>query len=439
MPLKLWMITIVWLNLSWWAQADIVSYLDKTKGQAKWEVLEEKTLSGGMVSMVLELTSQHWQGIDWKHRLRLLVPPNSKAREAILIIGGSRPKIDKTSNHEVPDKLEKRGIEVAEGVAAPVALLYDVPNQPLYGGLTEDRLVAETFRRYKDTGDQDWPILLPMVRSAVAAMDCLQVLLKEKNQLIVDHFMLTGASKRGWTTWLTATVDDRVFGIAPMVYDNLNLRAQMQHQLDSWGKYSPSISAYTNLNLPQLLLNEEGGVTALADLVDPWTRRSKLTMPKLLINGTNDPFWVVDAYSIYKEDLPGQVYLHFAPNAEHGLNKGREGVVSTTVSFFKSLQGRVQMPMQSFDWSESKDGLSMKFKTDVEPFDVSLYVAENIVRDFRKASWVMIPQDVREKSANVSIQPKPALWRACFLQAVYLVDGEELILSSEVKVLSPAL
>ena len=249
--------------------------------------------------------------------------------------------------------------------------------------------------------------------------------------------MLTGASKRGWTTWLAATVDERVFGIAPMVYDNLNLRAQMQHQLDSWGKYSPSISAYTNLNLPQLLLSEEGGVTALADLVDPWTRRSHLTMPKLLINGTNDPFWVVDAYSIYQNDLPGKVYLHFAPNAEHGLRKGREGVVSSTVSFFKSLQGRVQMPEQSFDWSDIKDGLSLTFKTNEEPFDVSLFVAENTIRDFRKSSWVMIPQELENGSLEIAIHSEQAIWKACFLQTVYLVDGEELILSSEVKVLGP--
>jgi PhoPQ-activated pathogenicity-related protein len=418
--------------------SDIEAYLKNSAGQASWELLEKRELQGGdLNSYVIELQSQIWQEIPWKHRLRLLVPKGTKASSAILIIGGSRPKPNHQSSHEDVDKLEKRGREVAAGVASPVALLYDVPNQPLFGDLTEDRLIAETFRRYRDTKDENWPMLLPMVRSAVAAMDALQSILKKEESLSIENFMLTGASKRGWTTWLTATVDPRVFGIAPMVYDNLNLRAQMQHQLDSWGKYSPSISAYTKLNLPQLLVSEEGGVTALADLVDPWTRVKALTMPKLLINGTNDPFWVLDAYEHYKDDLPGEVYLHYAPNAGHGLRAGREGVISTTVTFFKYLQKRVKWPLQEATWGKSGATPHIHFKTDTEPFDVSLFTARNKIRDFRKVDWESESLELEGFEALSKLEKLKGHWQAAFLQAVYLVDGEELILSSEVRVIPP--
>ena len=36
---------------------------------------------------------------------------------------------------------------------------------------------------------------------------------------------MTGASKRGWTTWTIGAVDKRVKAMAPLVLDCLNMRA----------------------------------------------------------------------------------------------------------------------------------------------------------------------------------------------------------------------
>jgi PhoPQ-activated pathogenicity-related protein len=57
---------------------------------------------------------------------------------------------------------------------AYVAVLFDVPNQPLFGGKREDWLISHTFLEFLRTGDPRWPALVPMVESTVVSMNLIQ-------------------------------------------------------------------------------------------------------------------------------------------------------------------------------------------------------------------------------------------------------------------------
>ncbi len=430
-------ISCLWtlVGFSCFIYSDVKSYVAKDDPTYKWKLVSTHEVSDKMIGYSLELISQTWQGIEWKHALRVVLPIECETSNVILIVGGSR--------HDNLERIEKdldRGREVAEGVMAPVALLYDVPNQPLFGGLKEDRLLAETFTRYKNTGDVNWPIIFPMVKSVVRAMDALQEFLKEKSDLTQSKFLITGASKRGWTSWLSPIVDSRIFGIAPMVYDNLDIPKQMDYQLESWGDYSKSIAAYTDKDLPQKLKRGDGPIAKLAKMIDPYTYIRELTIPKLLINGTNDPFWVLDAAKHYIKELPGETYLHYAPNAGHGLDKGREAIVSTVATFFKYLDKRIEMPKVVYDVAAASEFSKEKrivYSSSIEPWEISLNYAVSDTRDFRKAEWISLPLLEKRGRYSKTVSPIKGKYKAYYCQGVYYFDGEELVLSTEIDILKP--
>jgi PhoPQ-activated pathogenicity-related protein len=266
-----------------------------------------------------------------------------------------------------------------------MAVLSQVPNQPLYGGKKEDALIAFTFQKFLLERDPTWPLLLPMVKSAVRAMDVAQAFLAEKYGQKVERFFVTGASKRGWTTWLTGAVDPRVGAMAPMVIDVVNIPRQMRHQIDVWGAFSMSIGDYTELGLTDMVQSEVA--RPLISLVDPFSYRDRLTMPKLILLGTNDSYWPVDAAKHYFFDLPGDKHLHYVPNAGHGLDMS---IIETLTGYFRKISRGEKQPR--FDWHFECDGRKARLVVTAEtkPHTVDFFTATAEKRDFRKAKWTPV-------------------------------------------------
>ena len=275
--------------------ADIFEYVEKEDETFKWEKVWEGELPTGATAYEIKLTSQTWQDIVWEHRLKLIKPMELENPSlALMLITGSGGGKEELIY----------GSEMAVNMGSLVAILHDVPNQPLFGGLKEDGIISYTFQKFLETRDEDLPLLFPMTKSAVKAMDAIQQFSKEELSLDVSGFTVGGASKRGWTTWFSAAVDERVKAIFPMVYDNLWLSKQMKHQIEVWGEYSEQISEYSEKNLPQILETEEG--SGLGGLVDPFTYKDKISVPKFIIIGTNDRYWPLDALNLYYDELVGE-------------------------------------------------------------------------------------------------------------------------------------
>ncbi len=365
------------------ARAGLEEYVRKPDPAFAWsEVARGSTPAGKFTE--LALTSQVWKGITWKHSLCVYEPAQVAHGDACLLFitggrNGGRPGAD---DHQT-------GFTLARACGARVAVLRQVPNQPLLDGKTEDELIAETFVRYIQTKDEDWPLLFPMVKSAVRAMDAVAAWSKQQGQP-APRFVVSGASKRGWTTWLTGAMDDRVIGIAPMVIVMLNLGPQGPNQLKVWGRYSEQIDDYVERGLMEKAQTPDG--SRLWKMVDPYTYRDRLAKPKLLINGTNDRYWTLDALDLYWDGLKGPKHLVELPNAGHGLEQNRDWAVNGLGAFFRHAATGRAMPRLSWSFDTGKEGESLlKVQAEPAPRTARLWTARSSSRDFREARWEPIP------------------------------------------------
>jgi PhoPQ-activated pathogenicity-related protein len=368
------------------ARADLPEYVKRPESVYAWRLKEKISQPDGTI-YDMELVSQVWQGITWKHQLQVYQPKDTAPQATMLLwnTGGTANKRNMTL-----------GMELAKRTQAPCAFLYGIPNQPLFGDKKEDALIALTFVKYLTTKDENWPLLFPMVKSVVKAMDALEEFSGKEWKAPVKQFIISGASKRGWTTWLTATVDKRVKAIAPLVIDTLNMKAQMPHQLEAFGTYSEEIGDYTQNGLTAL--PDTPAANRLLKMVDPYSYREKLKLPKMIINGNNDDYWTVDALNLYWDGLEGPKWLLYVANAGHNLQQKDENskpdssrVLNGLSVFVRAQMTDQALPQLKWKHDDQNGRLRLTVDGSPAPSGARLWVARAPTQDFRKAQWTSQP------------------------------------------------
>jgi PhoPQ-activated pathogenicity-related protein len=388
----------------------------------------------------LTLVSQEWRGITWKHQLYVVRPStlNPAAKHALLVVAGNswKPEYNQPVAHSSLPKSAPVYAQLAEEIGTPVAVLLQVPFQPLFDQLTEDWLIAYTFEKYMRSGEQDWPLLLPMVKSCVRAMDAVQAYTKHKWGMNLETFTVTGASKRGWTTWLTGAVDKRATAIAPMVIDVLNMAPQMDHARAVWGGPSEKVEPYTRRGLLDKLGTPEG--RRLLSIVDPYSYRDSLRQPKLIINGTNDDYWVTDATNLYWNDLPGEKYLLYVPNNNHGLRDyGR--VIGSVLALHQHQAGVRPLPRFTWQFDESAGATTLSVHAEPKADLVRVWSTSSSAADLRRATWHSQSLPAKGGAAQFRTSSRAKEYQAFFIEAEFR-NGRPmpLYLSTNLRVLAPS-
>jgi len=357
-------------------------YVAKPDPAYRYNLVRTHKLKGA-TAFVINMTSQRFltrkevNRPEWKHWLTIIRPEKVKHTTGLLVIGGS-------SNDRPAPKPGGPWLEMARATGSVIAELRMVPNQPLiFAGekrqRSEDAIIAYTWDKYLKTGDEKWPLRLPMTKAAVRAMDTVTSFMKTKpaGEVAVNRFVITGASKRGWTTWSTAAVDKRVVAIIPIVIDMLNIEPSFNHHKTAYGQYAEAVHDYVEMRIMDWMGKPE--FTRLKRIEDPYEYRDRFTMPKFLLNSTGDQFFLPDSWQFYWDELKGPKHLRYVPNTGHGLRDS--DALDSLAAFYHSILNKTPLPR--YEWKVDKVG-TLTVRTKDKPGEVRLWQATNPdARDFR--------------------------------------------------------
>ncbi|CAH1783500.1 unnamed protein product, partial [Owenia fusiformis] len=363
----------------------------------------------GLISNVhvLNLTSQRWKNESvtnqsiWTHPLSIFLPHDLQFPDACLLFIHVGDIGDPIPDEDNDDFYTLVGL-FAELTGAPVAYLRNVPNQPMgfvddsrQWNRREDSIIAYTWKKFiidNNATDPEIIIFFPMVKAAVRAMDAVQeYAFRVDPRTAITKFIPAGGSKRGWTAWLTAAVDDRVVGVAPFVFTLLNLRDVLRNQHRSLNGWTWAFRDYFWEGLTAELDNPNTQI--LADLIDPMSFNDRFeTVPKYIVSAAKDEFFMLDGTRFFFDQLKGPKLFWMAENAPHWLEGKYVELAENTAAFFTTVINNNPLPNNNWTFAvnEATRIGTITFSTDTAPRAVNVWVAEPIIgsevgnrRDFR--------------------------------------------------------
>ena len=394
----------------------------------------------GVEKRSFDLNSQQWspQGLvhpeQWKHDVDIYIPDNALHGQALLIANNGTPYDHGQKNSAGPTGFtEKMALEVARETRTIVISVSNVPNQYLTysdDGIarTEDASVAHSWKLFLDAPYQRpfMSVRLPMVVSMVKAMDLAQ---KELQPWRIDSFIASGASKRGWATWLAAIADHRIKAIVPFAIDVLGMDEVLEHTYQSYGKHWPlAFFDYHHEGITKRFKTEN--FARLMQIEDPLKYlqtgyADRLAIPKYIVNASSDDFFLPDNSTFFFDRLPGPKALRVTPNASHyGINRFVE---NSLIPVIKRWQADKPLPVISMhsNLNLSPDAIGLQFSE--APVRVIQWTAINpVARDFRYPCGIRYePEDVRLTdpfNAQMLVLAPEKGWKATFVETTF-ADG----------------
>lgn len=412
----------------------ITQYIGACDPDFSWRLRTVAAVPGfPLTSHLIKVTTGHWRSDEevdqtlWQHNLIIYEPDRVDTRSALLfLLGGNTDTSPLASPGFAAD--------FARASNSVVAVLQSTPNQPLrftgdVGARSDHAIVAYSLDRYLDSfnvgmPDLDAPVLLPMARAAARGMDTVQAYLAQKPRpIVIDGFVLGGASKRAWAAWLCAAADRRVTALIPVAFDALSLDRNFAHHFEVYGFFTKALQEYVTADIPGRLATPAGD--SLRRIVDPFEHRRTLTsVPKFILNSASDQFFPPDSSRFYFRQLPGENFIYYAPNIDHSLgNLTNAGdALNGAVAFFNAIVRDIPRP--TFTWVLETPGRIVVTPNSPLTRAVLWQATNNGARDFRfesvGAAWLKTELTPEDDGTVIADVPLPATgWTAFFVQLYF--------------------
>lgn len=350
-----------------------------------WTELEDHEFSGKGIlhfnkkytAYTLNVTSQNWltpgdfssnssSSNLWYHILVVIVPEKVEYKNngSLYITGWGMPNADGSNlpTHKDEDIRVAASLAVTTGIIT--GCLFQIPNEktifsadPIQKSRGEDAIIAFTWDHFlKNPDSPEWLLRFPMVKGSLRAMDAMNEFVAHKFPELdtsLDYFTVAGASKRGWTTWDVAAVNpERVVAIVPIVLDAINFISVMHHQYQSYNGWSWALQDYLDEDIFTRIDTPE--MQQLAELVDPYYYRNRLTMPKLVVNAVADEFQQPDDTHYWWNEMPEPKHFIMTPNAEHSEATGILEIVPAISAWIGQLL-KDHKAIPQFTWEISEE------------------------------------------------------------------------------------
>jgi len=401
--------TLLVLCISYTLAADIDDYVAKFDENYQWTYLgAEQNIHGRNVrgdaswtGYLLNVTSQKWlEDSDfspdsqmksiWWHIMVVIVPDEVKytSNATMWITGWSNSASLPAAN----DEDVVLSASLAMGTGTITGALFQIPcekiifaTDPIQKSRGEDAIIAFTWDHYlKDPSNPEWLVRFPMVKASMRAMDAMtEFVAKELPELNanLDSFVVAGASKRGWTTWLVGVVDPiRVKGIVPIVLDAINFAAVEHHQWKSYGGWTWALQDYIDMDIMSRL--DDPNMLLLQQQVDPYFFFDRMTMPKLVVNAVLDEFQQPDDTHFWWNDMPEPKHFLMTPNAEHSEATGIFEIVPAIGTWIAFLLKEHAIPEFTWEISETTGEIVATLNDVGDVYEASMWYAYSCGTNF---------------------------------------------------------
>jgi len=285
-------------------------------------------------------------------------------------------------------------------------------------------MIAWAWKEFIDSGNPEWLPRFPMVKGAMKAMQAVTEYTTQKGIANIDGWVVSGASKRGWTTWMTGAVDcptcPKITAIAPIVPIVPALQLDMHHMYKAYGGWTFAFNDYMDVNLTSFLDTDQ--FTALVQNVDPifepfLSRLGKI--PKHVVVSSDDEFMMMEQTALWWDQMKGEKHLTIANNAEHSMATGIVELLETLVNTISSIYHGGKRPEWSFTADQESGVITVTIPPTQPHGKVVLRHANTISKTNRDFRWARLSNNVTGPCKLPEIElKKPILFGANCLEPI---------------------